>query len=59
MQEYHKGSIQDTIIAEYNSIESIRQVFTMYGEQIAAVIIEPVAGNMGGYPSPKRIFTRT
>lgn len=42
-----QGSIDNTLIAEYNSIESINEVFSLYGEDIAAVIIEPVAGNMG------------
>ena len=37
----------DTITVAYNSIEELRQVFSTYGEDIAAVIIEPVPGNMG------------
>ncbi len=46
-----EGSIKDTLIAEYNSIESIENIFKKYGEQIAGVIIEPVAGNMGVVPA--------
>lgn len=42
-----ESSIRNTIIAQYNSIESIRYIFAKYGQEIAAVIIEPVAGNMG------------
>lgn len=36
-----------TITVAYNDIEELTQVFNTYGEDIAAVIIEPVAGNMG------------
>jgi len=36
-----------TITVEYNNIEELTQVFESYGSEIAAVIIEPVAGNMG------------
>ncbi|WP_378957130.1 glutamate-1-semialdehyde 2,1-aminomutase [Pelosinus sp. sgz500959] len=36
-----------TITVAYNDIEGLTQIFKEYGEDIAAVIIEPVAGNMG------------
>lgn len=49
-------SIKNTIIAQYNSIESIRYVFEKYGEEIAGVIIEPVAGNMGVIPAEKEFL---
>lgn len=39
--------IKNTLVAKYNDIESIRSVFEKYGSDIACVIIEPVAGNMG------------
>ncbi|MTI67878.1 MAG: glutamate-1-semialdehyde-2,1-aminomutase [Firmicutes bacterium] len=39
--------IEDTIVCKYNDIESIEEVFTKQGDEIAAVIVEPVAGNMG------------
>ena len=38
---------QDTILIPYNNTEIVEKVFKKYGEQIAAVIVEPVAGNMG------------
>lgn len=38
---------QDTLTAIYNNEESISQIFSQYGNEIAAVIIEPVAANMG------------
>lgn len=39
-----------TLVAEYNDIEGMRQLFTQYPESIAGVILEPVAGNMGCIP---------
>lgn len=40
-------SIENTLIGVYNDINQITQLFEMYGNEIAGVIIEPVAGNMG------------
>lgn len=40
-------SIKNTLIGTYNDIEQVRALFEAYGDDIAAVIIEPVAGNMG------------
>jgi len=50
-----KEIAQLTITARYNDLENLRQIFTTEGENIAAVIIEPVAGNMGVVP-PKNGF---
>ncbi|MGE4283227.1 MAG: glutamate-1-semialdehyde 2,1-aminomutase [Clostridia bacterium] len=36
-----------TLSASYNNLDEVKQLFEKYGEDIAAVIIEPVAGNMG------------
>ncbi len=41
------GTAGDTLIARYNDLESVRTIFKKYPEKIAAVIVEPVAGNMG------------
>ncbi len=38
---------QDTLTAIYNNIDSVRELFEAYPNEIAAVIIEPVAANMG------------
>ncbi|MGB9779769.1 glutamate-1-semialdehyde 2,1-aminomutase [Caldanaerobacter sp.] len=38
---------KNTLIAKYNDIGSVEEIFRNYGETIAAVIVEPVAGNMG------------
>lgn len=40
-------SIKNTLVGQYNDIDSIREIFQKYGKELAAVIIEPVAGNMG------------
>lgn len=42
-----KEVAKDTIIARYNDINMVENIFKAYGENIAAVIVEPVAGNMG------------
>jgi len=44
------GAAADTLVAEYNDIASVRALFDAYGGEIAAVIVEPVAGNMGCVP---------
>ncbi|MBB5324590.1 glutamate-1-semialdehyde 2,1-aminomutase [Anoxybacillus tepidamans] len=41
---------QHTITVPYNDLESVKYAFTRFGEDIAAVIVEPVAGNMGVVP---------
>lgn len=40
-------SIENTLIGVYNDTNQITQLFEKYGNEIAGVIIEPVAGNMG------------
>ncbi|WP_278471890.1 glutamate-1-semialdehyde 2,1-aminomutase [Gimesia maris] len=37
----------DTLVLEYNDIEQLKETFVQMGDQIAAVILEPVVGNMG------------
>ncbi|WP_106497006.1 glutamate-1-semialdehyde 2,1-aminomutase [Lentibacillus sp. Marseille-P4043] len=41
---------KNTITVPYNDEESLRLAFANYGEEIAAVIVEPVSGNMGVVP---------
>ncbi len=41
---------QDTLVARYNDLDSVAELFHQYPEEIAAVIVEPVAGNMGVVP---------
>lgn len=44
------GAGGDTIVLPYNSSEAVGQAFDEYRNQIAAVILEPVVGNMGCVP---------
>ncbi len=43
-------TVKDTLVARFNDIESVEVLFDKFPEQIAAVIIEPVTGNMGVVP---------
>jgi glutamate-1-semialdehyde 2,1-aminomutase len=45
-----KGTSADTILAPYNDLEAVAQIMKGEGEQVAAIILEPVAGNMGCVP---------
>jgi len=40
------GVANDTLTVEYNNLEQVREVFNECGSEIAAIIVEPVAGNM-------------
>lgn len=50
-----KAFTDTTLIARYNDLESVQALFDQYGEKIAALIVEPVAANMGVVP-PERGF---
>jgi glutamate-1-semialdehyde 2,1-aminomutase len=58
------ATVQDTLVARYNNLASVEALFEFYPEQIAAVIIEPVAGNMGvvlpgdGFLAGLRVLTQ-
>ena len=41
------GTAQDTITIPYNDFEAVKEVFAEQGQEIAAIIVEPMAGNMG------------
>jgi glutamate-1-semialdehyde 2,1-aminomutase len=49
------GTAQDTITAPYNDLGAVQEAFQTYPDRIAAIIVEPVAGNMGVVP-PKDEF---
>jgi glutamate-1-semialdehyde 2,1-aminomutase len=41
------GTAKDTLIAEFNDLDSVKKLFALEGSGIAAIIVEPVVGNMG------------
>ena len=45
-----RGAVADTLVAPYNDLAAVERAFAKRGEEIAAVIVEPVAGNMGIVP---------
>lgn len=52
------SSVENTLIAQYNSLESLEELFSAAGTEIAAVILEPVAGNMGVVPAKPQFLKR-
>ncbi|WP_097026449.1 glutamate-1-semialdehyde 2,1-aminomutase [Clostridium peptidivorans] len=46
-----EASVKNTLIAQYNDLESVKMLFEKEGNEIAAIIVEPVAGNMGVVPA--------
>ena len=44
------GATADTIVAPFNDVDAAARAFERYGEGLACVIVEPVAGNMGVVP---------
>jgi len=58
------GTVADTLTAPYNDVRAVEQVVAAHGADLAAVIVEPVAGNMGcvlpaaGYLESLREITR-
>ena len=50
-----KGTAQDTLLAPYNDLSAVKKIIEDNPKQIAAIILEPVAGNMGCI-SPKKGF---
>ncbi|ABR30575.1 glutamate-1-semialdehyde aminotransferase [Thermosipho melanesiensis] len=53
-----KEFVSKTIVAKYNDVQNINEIFENFGDKIACVIVEPIAGNMGVVP-PKPNFLLT
>ncbi|MFP4368027.1 MAG: glutamate-1-semialdehyde 2,1-aminomutase [Candidatus Kapaibacterium sp.] len=51
-----KGTAADTLTADFNDINSVKKLIDENKENVAAVIIEPIAGNMGVVPSKKEFL---
>lgn len=47
------GTAKDTLLARYNDLENVKALFEANKNEISAIIIEPVAGNMGCIPPQK------
>ncbi|NLH98691.1 MAG: glutamate-1-semialdehyde 2,1-aminomutase [Chthonomonadales bacterium] len=45
-----RGAASDTLLAPYNDVSAVQRLFGTHGSEIAAVLVEPVAGNMGVVP---------
>ena len=48
-----KGITDHTLLAPYNDLGAVKDIFVSFGNEIAAVIVEPVAANMGVVPPVK------
>lgn len=44
------ATVADTLVAPYNDIDAVQRLFEQFPKDIAAIIVEPVAGNMGVVP---------
>ena len=42
-----QGTAKDTLLAEYNNLDAVKELFEQNKDEIAAIIVEPIAGNMG------------
>ena len=51
-----EGAARDTIVVPYNDVEAVSAVFGERGDEIACVIVEPVAANMGVVPPGPRFL---
>lgn len=45
-----RSIVSNTLGAEFNNLHSVRDLFAIYPNEVAAVIVEPIAGNMGVIP---------
>lgn len=49
-------TVKDTLVCTYNDMKSVESIFREYGNDIAAIIVEPVGGNMGVVPATKEFL---
>ncbi len=52
-----KSNAADTLVADYNDIDSVKKLVMANKDEIASIIIEPIAGNMGVVPSKINFLT--
>ena len=53
------ATVRDTLVAPYNDLKAVRRLFEQFPGQIAAVIVEPIAANMGFVLPHTGFFART
>lgn len=51
------GTVKDTIVVPYNDLEAVKKAVEENKDEIAAVILEPIAGNMGVVPADEDFIT--
>ncbi len=52
-----QGNARDTLTADFNDIDSVKKVVAANKDEIAAIILEPIAGNMGVIPAKEEFLT--
>lgn len=52
-----QGNARDTLTADFNNIDSVKKLVAANKNEIAAIIIEPIAGNMGVIPATEEFLT--
>ncbi|PWT83137.1 MAG: glutamate-1-semialdehyde-2,1-aminomutase [Blastocatellia bacterium] len=52
-----RAAVADTLLASYNDLASVRRLFEAHRDQVAALIVEPIAGNMGIVPPADGFLT--
>jgi len=51
------GFAKETLVAKYNDVISVSKLFEKHGKDVAALIVEPICGNMGVIPPAKSFFS--
>lgn len=51
-----EDAVKNTLVAPYNDIQTLEEIFKTQGEELAAVIVEPISGNMGVVPAKKEFL---
>jgi glutamate-1-semialdehyde 2,1-aminomutase len=52
-----RGFARETLVATFNDVRSVERLFSRYAKSIAAIIVEPVCGNMGVIPAAAPFLT--
>ncbi len=52
-----KGNAADTLMADFNDLDSVKKIIEENKDEVAAIILEPIAGNMGVIPASNEFLT--